>query len=770
MKVVTVLSQIKKGALVLLASMLVGSLGFAWEDAPRTENSTPPKHVVFMIHGLLGDATTFMDADRLLEERYRNSVTGEKQILAKKMAYSTFSNSSEAYVFARETNRDIAKFYHDNHIPLDVGYSLVAHSQGGVVSVKYIYDCVVDNKCINPDKLPTPKNVEYFISFGTPFWGSAKASALKDNIFGLLKGQFNALSFGSVSLTVSRKHLIKIDKDSQEWVNPFPEQLQVINVAGDISENEGFTGLIRRILRGNTLEFDIVVDTSSARMDSFYYRELFEDGGKVVQQGVTKFSDVYVPLILPHLPLLSLEGLAAITEKTKDKHPGWNLLTAVYDNHLAQSHSHAEPGELNLVALMGKDKLLSKNMDNFSVDVKLYMPSGYQRKLPALKKDSLEINADPRVIADKNLGNSLLSTYNQVNDDRNEYPSKHFNTWVHSGLFAPGYSFNVAKDVEPARSLIDYRMPAFRGWEEKRFSLAVAPTYSSYAEVFLVPFLPLPNMGHLKDPARPNNTHDDPNFDGRLTKTFGEFIVGVLPVYDRQHDKAWMEGNWVGNLFRRMGTVVSSRARNTYRVLYASVTKDGSRGTLRTKDFEYSEWDNHKGITWETDQSANFPALKQIFTPGKGTKCFVGYMGEQPISNKYWDEDAHLTEAGKKYVADWKLKNPGKKITADDYPPKSGVHRGRIYKEFGDDKEILTLKPGKKLYVIGRFTSGNAYQSGVTVGGGISERDRYLVTNGAIQSKQDGDESDLWPNKGLAWVNLVDIDIDQKETCDLQDL
>src|SRR5207237_513687 len=110
----------------------------------------------------------------------------------------------QPYKFAKIINTKIISYFVEEGLPADTEYSIIVHSQGGLVAMSYLNSCFKQEKSrcdyiegineytndglqnqISAEKLsnqidvkehfPTPQNIKMFITLGTPFWGSPVA-------------------------------------------------------------------------------------------------------------------------------------------------------------------------------------------------------------------------------------------------------------------------------------------------------------------------------------------------------------------------------------------------------------------------------------------------------------------------------------------------------------------------------------------------------------------------------------------------------------------
>lgn len=145
-------------------------------------NST---HHVFLIHGIAGDATTFGSLEEIIENRIPCTKTYSFE-------YATGDSTKETIDFAQ----DLKGYITDKVTPLsnDDKISLIMHSQGGLVGQQLLSDLASTDNVLT-------KNLDAFITLGTPYWGAEIATIGHSTFFSLLTKEHNPISmFGKKEL------------------------------------------------------------------------------------------------------------------------------------------------------------------------------------------------------------------------------------------------------------------------------------------------------------------------------------------------------------------------------------------------------------------------------------------------------------------------------------------------------------------------------------------------------------------------------------------
>ena len=360
---------------------------------------------------------------------------------------------------------------------------------------------------------PSVPNVENLISLGSPFWGSATAnrgnsmkalldSNLVDNMAPL--AQLNRLAIGSRGTSWQRMLLLNRNATPEKnwnsetrWTSPYPESLKVYNLAGDLWEG---TGLFSTTMIGSTVLFklsrfesDIIVGAPSARLDTIYNIENYDSEGHPFK-GVTDITENYFATRLPHIPLLGLYGMAQVTLEERMEHPSYLIAKRVLENSLNSS-------EKPILTDDEMDLHLAKSVENFNSEIKLISPHGYHRKF-SIPRQRIEITPDnPDVFDDLQVTNTLYAVGHGPNNDAMKIKHHYFQTYFHIGKFSDEHSFipfkqHAYENSMPLEAQEDYNLNyeiKVHGFERKKLSNYVAPSYSSYTEGYLTPFHPIQN-------------------------------------------------------------------------------------------------------------------------------------------------------------------------------------------------------------------------------------------------------------------------------------
>jgi hypothetical protein len=444
---------------------------------------------IYAIHGLKGDKTTWCQAEKEIESAFKSRFVP--------IEYNTNSSTLKVDDFAKEVAEKISADQKKSNTQ-GAPFVILTHSQGGLVALKMILDCQKTKNCQGRPLA--------LINMGTPYWGSsiampaAKVATYLSDVLNvkatLPKNQIKNLEAGGLNFTNLRKTLISL--------KALPEGLKIFEVSGWIKEAKGnlkFTE-ISRVFRGFERDTDLAVEVPNGTMDFNYFIET-EENRLPVKQGSVKSTEKRFFVPLPHTSLGDQLGLACIKEQSES----WPVVKEILIQAGLESGSKNEP-EVNRrdVSLSNK---IENSIQDYSVEIKIYLPMGYQRKLDLSENNirasevrnseseklksfhsqdaflgamesSLERRASDRD-ATLFVPNSPLNMFHGMNQAGEAQASVKFHSFFHLGAFQPGYD----------SAEIEYTIDGLKGWKTKKFTLNVSRGKSSYAEIYLSPELPL---------------------------------------------------------------------------------------------------------------------------------------------------------------------------------------------------------------------------------------------------------------------------------------
>jgi hypothetical protein len=131
--------------------------------------ASTPKHFVFLIHGIGSTPTCFGQMQASLQEQAA-SLDPHTDWRIINFSYETGSATKDVVIFSQELSDFIAlKFKEAGGLNPEDKFSLVMHSQGGLIGFNFLYRAFRGEFSYHPE---LPEHLDAFISLATPYWGS----------------------------------------------------------------------------------------------------------------------------------------------------------------------------------------------------------------------------------------------------------------------------------------------------------------------------------------------------------------------------------------------------------------------------------------------------------------------------------------------------------------------------------------------------------------------------------------------------------------------
>lgn len=244
-------------------------LANAWAQAP--------KHYVFLVHGIGATPKTFGP----MEEALSREAAGFNQQIDWKFSsftYETGNDTKNVVTFAKELGDFIAtKFKENGGLYPGDKYSLIMHSQGGLIGLNFLLNSFKENPDFHPElKL----HLDAFISLGTPYWG-AKIAIFANRMMPILSYLKIPLSdkWGAEELTdmelgsdFGAQMRFELMSPSNRGVIQAIKQKARFLVFSGVTERLNF---LAPLASGKgRYEDDTAVPIPSSRMDFIYYSDL----------------------------------------------------------------------------------------------------------------------------------------------------------------------------------------------------------------------------------------------------------------------------------------------------------------------------------------------------------------------------------------------------------------------------------------------------------------------------------------------------------------
>lgn len=274
---------------------------------PPKYNGEKPRYVVFMIHGIAGDETTFPNLDKALQTHldhyqpgYNNEVvlftydTGGKRlqhVLDPKTHKAKIDEHGQlvkvekdatTYWFAVDFASEMDRYFKKG-TPLrpQDKISLVMHSQGGLVGSQWAFNSMIQTKF--PPNLLYQGNffpeyadqIDAAVTLGTPFWGTKQAGAAEQFLDYITKSarvngaELSDLRYASSKVLDFRRGAIRIDQathidqptnneqnddDETDMFKYFRSNVRILNIGGYIPKATITRG--KFFLKKSVIHFD----------------------------------------------------------------------------------------------------------------------------------------------------------------------------------------------------------------------------------------------------------------------------------------------------------------------------------------------------------------------------------------------------------------------------------------------------------------------------------------------------------------------------------
>ena len=492
-------------------------------------------HFVFLIHGLGGDIDSFGNMRQALTNHLNaDSRLGRVQVMPFK--YETSNDSLRTDDFAKQFH-DFIESSVQRYGHAGSTLSVVAHSQGGLVTTVWYYKTYLGVKGFNPDLAARLKSV---VTLGTPFWGSKVATWVERNpkVFKTLKSGLGSslgpvgaiglrqvldMALGSENTQRFRRHLMNFKIEELEHIF---SNVHVLNIHGNAnlkqittkvkqSDENGdalswlkpdiFTKLLPFVFGEVEYEADGVVSVPASTLNTIYLTDLspdYKDGQWYGREsfGELKIADrLIVKTVHASTEPEVLYDMAYIpsvcVSDSKCDHPTYPyVLEYILNETLDKSFevgTQLPPVILGAGRLYGSPEVKLANFGGFTLDVNVRLPEGFE----ALRKDvKIYIHPDclaawspsekqkvPRVKI-----NQMLEIYSHVRQIDEMFLDSVFNWYTGHVQFTHLPSENYDQKFREEGGVVKLSIVA-PGMKTRNIEAHVRPTVSTYIDVLLAP-------------------------------------------------------------------------------------------------------------------------------------------------------------------------------------------------------------------------------------------------------------------------------------------
>jgi len=363
---------------VQLVFDFIASMRRQSREVQLSEPLSDKTHLVILVHGIGGTEKTFGSLRPALEKHLK-VLDPFSEYRFETFIYDTFSKDKGVPDFSKDLGQRISELL-GSHPPDGLKLSIVSHSQGGLVSLHWIFQAASEKPEFFPQYF---KYLDAFITLGTPFWGSkvaVSAGSLLGKLNFLGDKQIEDMSLASDMIYDFRLGIINSEK--LKVSQKIAEKLRPLNI-GAMSQKLGkIPGFSSGSLGKDQFEDDGAVLLPSARFDFIYARDIVEDYFQNDELEAADFDSTAVSpfhvVEATHIAVLGFTGVADIDEECIDDiqcdHPTFEMIL----NHLSRT-----PIDL--------DNSLIKTLTGFVVDLNIQLPVGHQ-----LRKKDIKIELPQR--------------------------------------------------------------------------------------------------------------------------------------------------------------------------------------------------------------------------------------------------------------------------------------------------------------------------------------------------------------------------------------
>ncbi|AZZ38060.1 hypothetical protein CIK05_15040 [Bdellovibrio sp. qaytius] len=256
---------------VLICSLSCQSLNKWFSREPAAETARTAKHYIFTVHGLAGNETTFGSLLPTLKTHLEYA-DPKYEVITQTFRYATGAMDADVPQFIESFEQFLVGFFSKNRLGKDDKISIVAHSQGGLVTTLWYAKATSGN---DPQQIEFASKVQTIVTEGTPFWGSGMAHIINDKLpFEWMQNLvYKFMAIGKLEVRDMSTASNKIFDFFREKANANMDYLQspyMLNIAG---VNSRSSMQMQRFNMGARLESDQVVNVPSARLGFYFYSD-----------------------------------------------------------------------------------------------------------------------------------------------------------------------------------------------------------------------------------------------------------------------------------------------------------------------------------------------------------------------------------------------------------------------------------------------------------------------------------------------------------------
>ncbi|MBY0414839.1 MAG: hypothetical protein K2Q18_11765 [Bdellovibrionales bacterium] len=422
-----------------------------------------PKHLVFLIHGIAAGPSTFGQMEKTLRKEAKN-LGGKTDYQIHSFSYETGNYNKNVTIFSRELSDFIAKkFLEAGGLNPEDKYSLIMHSQGGLVGLNFLIKSYTGVEEYHPE---LQGHIDAFITLGTPYWG-AKIAIFANRIVPILSylnipileellqrfGQEELTDMELASDFSAEMRRFFTDKENFDIVKRIKNDTRFLIYSG-VTER---LNILAPFTTGkNRYEDDTAVPIPSSKLDFIYYVD--SDLYHPDSVGVLSFKETN---IVNNDNYVVVNAFHSSPFPQKSKYPG---IAKVPDRCVDISFRDCDhptyPGVVEHLLGLERDPAFIRDLMSFAIDLKI-------------NTKGEEINRKKLTLSFKALTSGLTigkegELYNRVG------------RWTSSGdyrLYHTGYIDSKKTSTLLGRVELTISLPGFR---ERKLTVPVKTTMSTF--------------------------------------------------------------------------------------------------------------------------------------------------------------------------------------------------------------------------------------------------------------------------------------------------
>ncbi|WP_372652439.1 hypothetical protein [Halobacteriovorax sp.] len=270
-------------------------------------------HHIFLIHGI-GDSQQGFGASEVVLSRLLNDSSPNTSFYLESFDYQTGNDELTTVDFAKSFSIFFKEYFKDKPLGKNDKFSILAHSQGGLVTMNWLYHSFKGDEGFTDFKF-IKKHMKTFASAATPYGGTEIIT------LGLLSQRLRQLMQLGVkeledmyfpSAMISKIKRILLGEDT-EFVK-FLHSLNILNIVGVVHKLPPLSSSAAK------LQDDTTVPVTSASMNFHYlknHKKYFP--GDKISADETKFfkNATVVPVNAAHIAVLFVPGIVKVPSECR---------------------------------------------------------------------------------------------------------------------------------------------------------------------------------------------------------------------------------------------------------------------------------------------------------------------------------------------------------------------------------------------------------------------------------------------------------------------